>query len=139
MNKEEMINNTTALNHLIKVMYDSYEIDGNEISDTIHTFGELYDYRMLYNALWVNEIADKKDYNVFKSIRHEDGNLCFNEQGWFIVVVVLPNGKIIDNHYEIKYWNLFKCKELYKSEISYDGHTSKDVKNYMFEFLEEEN
>lgn len=134
--KNEMNDNTKALNHLIKVMYDSYEIDGNEISDTIHTFGELYDYRMLYNALWVNEVANKEGYKVFKSLKHEDGNYCFNKNGeWFIVVVVLPNGKVVDNHYETKYWDLFECQELEKSDIPYDGHTPNDVKNYMFDFL----
>lgn len=138
MDKIKMQKNTKILNKVIKFLYDRWLIDGNEISDTIHTFGELYDYRMLYNALWVNEIANNPEYRVFKSIRHNDGNLCFNREGWFIVVVVLPNGKVIDNHYETKYWNLFKCQELEKSDIPYDGHTPNDVKNYMFDFLKEE-
>lgn len=132
-NIETQQQNTKALNDFIKVLYDNYSINGNEISDTIHTFGELYDYRMLYNALWVNEIAKTGKYPIYKTKRHEDGELCFGG-GWFLVTVVLPTGEI-DNHYREEYWELFQCKEEEKRLGKYDGHTPQDVKNRMFEFL----
>lgn len=136
INMEEMAINTEALNRLIKTMYDSYEIDGNAISDTIHTFGELYEYRMLYNALFINEIAKNKVFEVYKSKRHSDGNECFGG-GWFIVSVVLPTG-IVDNHYKLEYWDLFKCDEVEKEPYEYDGHTPNDVANRMYEYLKGE-
>ena len=45
-----------------------------QISDGFHTFDELYHYRMLYNAAFFNSLEGK--YEVHKSYRHADGELC---------------------------------------------------------------
>lgn len=119
------------------------------VSDGFHTFKELYDFRMVYNAALFNEWAknyqmldlssdnpDKnlgvvhagaisKTYSVHKSWKHYDGELCFGG-GWFIVVAMLPTGQI-SNHYEEKYWDLFKIPETEKALFPWDGHTSQDV------------
>ena len=99
------------------------------ISDGYHTFDELYEFRKVYNAALFNEWAkfDIPQYNVHKSIRHNDGELCFGG-GWFIVVAVLPKGQI-SNHYELKDWDLFKIPEKEKALFEFDGHTSNDVIN----------
>ena len=125
MSNENQIANTKALNNYIKELYDLWLIDGNEISDTIHTFGELYDYRMMYNALFVNEIAENGKYEVYKTKKHNDGQECFGG-GWFLVSVRLPTG-VVDNHYENKYWDLFHCPEVEKEPYPYDGHTPADA------------
>lgn len=125
MSNENQIANTKALNNYIKELYDLWLIDGNEISDTIHTFGELYDYRMMYNALFVNEIAENGKYEVYKTKKHNDGQECFGG-GWFLVSVRLPTG-VVDNHYENKYWDLFHCPEVEKKPYPYDGHTPADA------------
>ena len=122
---ENQVANTKALNNYIKELYDLWLIDGNEISDTIHTFGELYDYRMMYNALFVNEIAENGKYEVYKTKKHSDGQECFGG-GWFLVSVHLPTG-VLDNHYENKYWDLFHCPEVEQEPYPYDGHTPADV------------
>lgn len=57
-----------------------------KVSDGFHTFDELYHYRMLYNAAFFNSLEGK--YEVHKSYRHADGELCFGG-GWFIVMVIL--------------------------------------------------
>ncbi len=95
-------------------------------SDGYHTFDEYFEFRKIYNAALFNEWAlqDPK-YNVHKSIRHNDGELCFGG-GWFIVSAMLPTG-LISNHYEIKDWDLFKVPEVEKAIYEYDGHTSNDV------------
>lgn len=54
-----------------------------KISDGFHSFDELYHYRMLYNAAFFNSLEGK--YEVHKSYRHADGELCFGG-GWFIVM-----------------------------------------------------
>ena len=95
----------------------------SEISDGFHTFDELYHYRMLYNAAFFNSLEGK--YEVHKSYRHADGELCFGG-GWFIVCAKLPAG-LISNHYERKDWDLFIIPEVEKSMFEYDGHTSQDV------------
>lgn len=74
-----------------------------EISDGFHSFDELYHYRMLYNAAFFNSLEGK--YEVHKSYRHSDGELCFGG-GWFIVMAYLPTGQV-SNHYRIEDWNLF--------------------------------
>lgn len=106
----------------------THEING-ETSDGYHTFNELYEFRMLYNAAWFNSLAFEFDeYGLgskpVKSWRHSDGELCFGG-GWFVVSVTLPEGQIT-NHYEEKDWSLFMIDEVDKAP-EWDGHTSKDV------------
>ena len=70
------------------------------VSDGFHTFDEIYNFRKLYNALLFNEwamqikmetafskdasgrtkqivVAKSNNYDVHKSIRHHNGELCF--------------------------------------------------------------
>ena len=98
-----------------------------DTSDGYHTFKELYEFRKVYNAALFNEWAKEGKYNVHKSMKHHDGELCFGGF-WFIVVAKLPNGQI-SNHYEIKDWYLFNCMETEKALFEFDGHTPKDVLN----------
>lgn len=99
-------------------------IRGN-YSDGYHTFNELYEFRKMFNAALFNEWASQKKYEVHKSWKHNDGELCFGG-GWFIVVAVLPTGQI-SNHYEAKDWELFKVPSLDIAAFPFDGHTSSDV------------
>lgn len=104
-----------------------------ETSDGYHTFNELYEYRMLYNAHLFNEWGKHKTYPVVKSKRHNDGELCFGG-GWFVVVAQLPNGQI-SNHYDMKYWDLFNITEYEKVPWEFDGHTPQDVAKRLLEQL----
>lgn len=109
------------------------DVRGN-YSDGYHTFNELYEFRKAYNAALFNEwagdynfakgINDVK-YDVHKSWKHNDGELCFGG-GWFIVVAILPTGQI-SNHYEAKDWDLFKVPVVEKAKYEFDGHTPADV------------
>ncbi len=103
------------------------KIDENT-SDGYHTFKELYEYRMLYNALLFNEWAIGGKFDVHKSKLHNDGKECFGG-GWFIVVAELPEGQIT-NHYELQYWPLFNIPEKERAN-QWDGHTPQDVANRM--------
>lgn len=109
-------------------------------SDGYHTFKELYKFRKAYNVALFNEwgsqtIVEKKvggaiietigKYNVHKSWKHHDGELCFGG-GWFIVVAVLQTGQIT-NHYKAEDWDLFNIPEVEKALFPFDGHTSEDV------------
>lgn len=125
--------------------------DKELISDGYHTFKELYEFRKMYNAALFNEWAkitpnyietqneyakttvmynsllDGKNvlYNVHKSWKHYDGELCFGG-GWFIVSAMLPTG-LISNHYEAKDWEVFKIPEVEKALYEFDSHTGEDV------------
>ncbi len=94
-------------------------------SDGYHTFNELYEFRKIYNAALFNEWAKHEQYDVHKSWKHHDGELCFGG-GWFIVVAVLPSGQI-SNHYKAEDWDLFKIPATERAKYEFDGHTSEDV------------
>lgn len=122
-----------------KTYSDEKEI--GELSDGYHSFNELYAFRKMYNAALFNEWAATKvwnpkwanegqpfnhvKYDVHKSRRHHDGELCF-DGGWFVVVAILPTGQIT-NHYEMKDWDLFQIPEEPRAKYKFDDHTSKDV------------
>ena len=106
------------------------------ISDGYHTFDELYEFRKLYNAALFNEWGKqpvginengsiKPKFDVHKSWKHYDGELCFGG-GWFIVVAILPTGQIT-NHYKAEDWDLFKILETEKAKYEFDNHTPQDV------------
>ena len=94
------------------------EID--DLSDGFHTFGQLYYQRMMLFATIVKQNKDR----AWKSLRHEDGELCFGG-GWFIVGIDTPEGSYT-YHYEDSYYGLFDCEEL-ECGKHWDGHTEKDV------------
>jgi len=128
-----------------KLISDDFDSEGwqnslvenlGNISDGYHTFEELYEYRMLYNALSFN-LLHEKGVKVEKSLRHSDGELCFGG-GWFIVVAELPGVGQISNHYEVKDWDLFKVSDVETPSIIYDGHTPKDVTQRLYKFLKNE-
>lgn len=112
------------------------------LSDGYHTFEELYEFRKMYNAVLFNEWAKtnvathlllsnppqipfEAKYNVHKSWKHNDGELCFGG-GWFIVSAMLPTG-LISNHYKAEDWDLFQVPEVEKALYEFDGHTGADV------------
>ena len=98
---------------------------------------ELYKFRLIYNAALFNEWV-KYDYmKVYKSRRHYDGGIPFedDDEEWFIVVAILPNGKQITNHYQLKYWDLFKIPEYSRVRHEFDNHTSEDVIFRLMEFI----
>ena len=104
--------------------FNSFEIVDklNEQQDLIE---ELYDFRLTYNALLFNEWAENQKYEVYKSRRHNDGELCFDGE-YFIVVARLPTGQVT-NHYHIRHWDMFKINEYEKVNEDFDGHTPSDV------------
>lgn len=101
------------------------EFKENEISDGYHTFNELYEFRKTYNALLFNEWSNANKFDVHKSWKHNDGELCFGG-GWFIVSAMLPYGQI-SNHYKAKDWDLFKIHITETAKYKYDGHGANDV------------
>ena len=92
----------------------------DDLSDGFHTFRQLYYQRMMLFATIVKQNKNK----AWKSLRHEDGELCFGG-GWFIVGVDTPEGSYT-YHYEDNFYSLFDCEELERGK-HWDGHTEKDV------------
>lgn len=96
-----------------------------QVSDGYHTFDSLYNQRLYLWAALVKAYKDK----AWKTRRHNNGELCFGDGDWFLVGITTPQGDY-SYHYEIKYWDLFDCKEI---EVAppFDGHTDKDVSRVM--------
>ena len=108
---------------------------GPDTSDGYHTFAELYHYRMLYNALLVNEWAAQSRYEVHKSLAHSDGELCFGG-GWFVVSAQLPAGQVT-NHYPLIDWTRFRVPER-ATAAEWDGHTPQEAAERLAALLDEE-
>ena len=115
-----------------------------DTSDGYHTFKELYLYRMLYNAAFFNQLKTVTGseesgqpywFNVHKSWKHNDGELCFGG-GWFIVMAELPTGQV-SNHYEAQWWDIFKIPE-YPAAAKWDGHTPEEAADRLLKFLKGE-
>lgn len=117
---------------------EQYVNDLGELSDGCHTFNELYDYRMLYNAGFFNELAkiEGNPYDIHKSMKHHDGEPCF-EGGWFIVVAQLPTGQI-SNHYAQEFWDYFEIPEK-ETANEWDGHTPQEAAKRLGNFLLKQN
>lgn len=98
--------------------------DIGEFSDGFHTFNSLYRQRCVLFAALVNSYPQIS----WKSKRHDDGELCFGG-GWFIVGIDTPEGSYT-YHYELKYWDMFRCKELERGK-KWDGHTDGDVERLL--------
>lgn len=107
--------------------------DMGEVSDGYHTFNELYEYRMLYNAALFNEFAKQGLYDVHKSRKHSNGEYPFGDSNWFIVMAELPTGQI-SNHYEMKDWDKFQIPEKPLAN-KWDGHSPRDVAERLTSFM----
>lgn len=108
------------------------KVDMGEVSDGYHTFNELYEYRMLYNAALFNEFAKQGLYDVHKSRKHSDGEYPFGDSNWFIVMAELPTGQI-SNHYEMKDWDKFQIPEKPLAN-KWDEHSPRDVADRLTSF-----
>ncbi len=128
---------------------ENNDVEIGDVSDGYHSYNQLYEFRKLYNAALFNEwgrivrinakwqLPDEPctfpEYNVHKSWKHHDGELCFGG-GWFIVVAILPTGQI-SNHYKAEDWDLFNIPETEKALYEFDGHTPQDVVQRLTDLL----
>ncbi|PBB08459.1 hypothetical protein CKW39_08850 [Kocuria sp. WRN011] len=102
-----------------------------QISDGYHTFDELYEYRMLYNAHAARGWYEA-GIEVVKSWNHADGVPCFGGS-WFVVTAQLPTGQV-SNHYEAKHWDMFDIPDV-DLPPAWDGHTPEDAASRLREAL----
>lgn len=106
------------INELIK------SVDSNQVSDGYHTFGELYEHRIVIYMALCKHLSYLSN-NVWMSLLHSDGT---SFEGWFVLGINKEKGEQITYHLPVKYWN--KCTE-FAEELEkapeFDGHTSEDV------------
>lgn len=109
------------INNLIKECKEKGEISSKDISDTRHTFGELYHDRIILFCTILNLFPDIS----WKSKKHfdEENDPMFNDS--FIAGINTPTG-IATYHIKLKYWDLFKIPEI-EHAPKYDLYSSNDV------------
>lgn len=107
-----------------------FKLTDEGISDGYHTFSELYAHRcILFIAL-----ANCHKELCWKSRKHHDGE---EWDGWFIAGMTLPTGEDITYHLPITQWSMLQVEELDLGK-EWDGHTSRDVENYLSEWMASE-
>ena len=111
-----------AINQQIKEMKERGHSADN-ISDTYHTFGELYHHRAILFAT----ICNTAQFNglAWKSKHHDDPSQPMYE-GMFIVGIETPDGQATYHYDTDPYWDYFQVKELERAP-KYDGHTPDDA------------
>lgn len=118
-----------ALEDLINTNLEYMENDDfDHVSNGHHTFEDLYNQRLILTAVIVNTYP----YISWKTKRDEYGEPWFddtedmtNPDNHFLVSITTPKGEY-GYHYHNRYWNMFNCKELARSN-HWDGYTSDDV------------
>jgi len=99
-------------------------VDSNQVSDGYHTFGELYEHRIILYMALCRKLSDD-GAPVWLSKAHSDGSVW---DDWFILGIYMQAGKQITYHLPDKY--LEECKRfatVFDKAPEYDGHTSADV------------
>lgn len=111
-----------ALNILVK------DCDTNQISDGYHTFGELYEHRIV---LWISRCRGirvsghhKLRDEVWISTKHSDGGVW---DGWFMLGIGFNPGDQMTYHLPMNYWDECDFAQVLEQAPPYDGHTSADV------------
>ena len=113
-----------AMNRMIK----ENNCDINLISDGYHTFGELYEHRIvLYIALCrvLRFDTEKEHLQIFRTKLHSDGT---GFEGWFVLGIVdMITGEQITYHLPNLKWELTAFAETLDKAPDFDGHSSQDV------------
>jgi len=115
---------TTAVDSINASVRELDAIQRSQISDGDHSFAQLYAMRAALLSALLSEWAYAGKYSTYKSLRHNDGQLCFGG-GWFIAGASLPSGAI-SFHFPISDWNRIHVPERSVGQV-WDGHTESDV------------
>lgn len=105
------------------------EVDTNKISDGYHTFGELYEHRIV-NFIALCRVIQFSEYGkditspVWKTKKHSDGS---SWDGWFVLGIFSEPGKQITYHLPISKWDECSFANEIDQAPEFDGHTSADV------------
>lgn len=102
--------------------------DAGQVSDTYHTFDELYDHRITLFIALARQIAHRPTYHapfgVWRSKAHSDGSVW---DGWFILGMGKEPGQQITYHLPISLWDECYFATKLEKAPEWDGHTPADV------------
>ena len=98
--------------------------------DGYHTFGELYEHRIVLWIALCKILYDDPQYqtgqkaDVWRSKLHSDGT---SFDGWFIMGIGRNKGEQITYHLPISKWEETEFAETREKAPEFDGHTGDDV------------
>jgi hypothetical protein len=129
---ESFINDGTetqeeTVNKFIKSSSSAKVIDTNMLSDGYHTFGELYEHRIVLFMILCRtfSLQHKEDHEVWMTKTHSDGSVW---DGWFVLGILRAPGAQMTYHLPMEKWD--ECSEfavVRDMAPEFDGHTSDDV------------
>lgn len=110
------------------------KVDTNLISDGYHTFGELYEHRIVLYIVLARHYSThpKQRGQIWKSKVHSDGSVW---DGWFILGIGKDKGDQISYHLPMSKWDECSFAEELDMAPEFDGHTSADVLNRLKQLL----
>ena len=109
------------INNMIQQYKNDKIISTKEISDTHHTFGDLYRHRIILFCALCNLMPDIS----WKSKKHFDEENDPMFSGSFIAGINTPSG-VATYHIKLEYWELFDIPELERAP-KYDGYEDEVV------------
>ena len=129
----DIVPNTEDINRQIKEGKESGVIRPKLVSDTHHTFKDLY--RRI--AVLFGVLCSLKPEISWKSRKHfdEENDPMFN--GDFLVGINTPKG-VAAFHFKLQYWDLFSVPEIERAP-EYDGYSEEDVLERLLSLIAEEN
>lgn len=111
--------NLEELQNLINHQKKEGKLRTKDLSDGYHTFGELYEHRMILFSI----ICNSHKSLAWKSQLHHDDTMF--EGNMFIVGINTPKGQY-SYHYHMEFWDFFNV-EVLPNAPEWDGHQPKDV------------
>jgi hypothetical protein len=118
-------------------MSSSHVDNPGEQSDGYHTFNELYEHRhalfILLCATIVTQHASMRSRHiVWRSRQHHDGTMFADH---FIMGLFEEPGSQITYHLPISLWDRTGFAETLDKAPAFDGHTSRDVIERLYDLL----
>lgn len=117
----KVMNEIDRINNMIKENKELKSISTKEISDGHHTFGELYEHRIILFCTLCNLLSDIS----WKSKKHYDEENDPMFENSFIAGINTPDG-VVTYHIKLEYWELFDIPEIERAP-KYDNYSSNDV------------
>lgn len=125
--------NIEQLNKLIQDEKELENISTKEISDTHHTFEDLYKHRAILFCTLCNMLPE----HSWKSRQHFDNDSDPMYDGSFICGINTPEG-LATYHIKEEYWDLFEIPELPKAP-KYDNYSQDEVFSRLLSISETKN
>lgn len=100
------------------------DIDTSQVSDGYHTFGELYEHRIVLFIALCRFVQQFGTASVWRSRIHSDGT---SFDGWFVLGIFERKGLQITYHLPNTRWQECDFAKQLDCAPEFDGHTPSDV------------